>query len=173
MVAGRVAPDAEAERLLDSARDHLQASLDELRELAHGLNPAVLSSHGLAVALESLVARARFDVELTVSLGKRRDQPAEVAAYYVVAEALTNVAKYARASKASVTIARSSGALFIDVADNGLGGADPSAGSGLCGLAERVQALGGRLSVSSPTGQGTSIAAVIPCARPRSASTKA
>jgi signal transduction histidine kinase len=162
MLAGRLAPDSEAERLLDTAREHLQASLDELRELAHGLHPAVLSSHGLAVALESLAARAPFEVELTVELDERPDQAAEVAAYYVIAEALTNGAKYACASKATVTIAGAPGALLVVVADDGVGGADPSVGSGLSGLAERVEALGGRLSVTSPSGEGTTVAATIP-----------
>jgi signal transduction histidine kinase len=168
-LAGRMGADSEAERLLDSARAHLQASLNELRELAHGLHPAILSSHGLAVALESLVTRAPSPVELTVDLDERVDEATEVAAYYLVAEALTNVAKYACASHATVTVARSPGALLVEVADNGAGGADPCAGSGLSGLADRVEALGGRLSVSSPPGKGTSITAVIPCAQPRRA----
>jgi signal transduction histidine kinase len=165
LLASRLALDAESAGLLDAVREELQASLGELRELAHGLHPAVLSDHGLAVALESLAVRAPMEVTLTVDLDERVELPVEAASYYVVAEALTNVAKYAHATHASVTVRRSQGNLLIAIDDDGIGGADPLAGSGLRGLADRVEALGGRLSVASCPGDGTTIAATIPTPR--------
>jgi signal transduction histidine kinase len=159
----RLAPESAAEQLLASAQDELAASLEELRELARGLHPAVLRNHGLATALESLAARVPLRVAVDIDLDGRADTPVEVAAYYVVAEALTNVAKYAAATTATVRVARSHGQLHVEVADDGVGGADPDAGSGLRGLADRVEALGGRLDVSSSAGNGTTITARIPC----------
>jgi len=162
LLARRLEPGSECERMLVDARELLQASLDELRDLAHGLHPAVLASHGLAVALESLVARAPVPVALTVDLEEGADQAAEIAAYYVVAESLTNIAKYACASRATVTVVSSRGTLFAEIGDDGVGGADLLAGSGLRGLRDRVEALGGRLSLSSRVGDGTTISAAIP-----------
>jgi two-component sensor histidine kinase len=143
LVAMRLAPGSEAERLLASAQDELAASLQELRELARGLHPAVLTEHGLPAALESLVTRAPLPVDLRVELARRPSQAVEVAAYYVVSEALTNVAKYADASTVAVRVGRHGTRLVVSVADDGVGGADPAAGSGLRGLADRLAALGG------------------------------
>jgi signal transduction histidine kinase len=164
LLATRLAPDSEAEQLLATARAELTASLEELRELARGLHPAVLRSHGLAAALDTLATRAPVQVDLTVDLQGRVGGPVEVAAYYVVAEALTNVAKYAAAGSATVEVGRSGPHLTVEVTDDGVGGADPDAGSGLRGLADRVEALGGRLDVSSPGGLGTTVVAAIPVA---------
>jgi signal transduction histidine kinase len=162
LVAMRLAPGSEAERLLASAQDELAASLQELRELARGLHPAVLTEHGLPAALESLVTRAPLPVDLRVELARRPSQAVEVAAYYVVSEALTNVAKYADASTVAVRVGRHGTRLVVSVADDGVGGADPAAGSGLRGLADRLAALGGRLQISSPLAGGTTLRAELP-----------
>jgi signal transduction histidine kinase len=164
VVAGKLPADAPEARLLQSAREELTASLEELRGIARGIHPAVLSDHGLAVALESLAARAPVRVGLHVHLSERLPEPIEVAAYYLVAEGLTNVAKYADAQTASVDVARTNGTLVVEVADDGKGGADPATGSGLRGLADRVEALDGRLRVWSPPAGGTTLRAEIPCA---------
>ncbi|MGH3034954.1 MAG: sensor histidine kinase, partial [Gaiellaceae bacterium] len=164
LVASRLTPDSEAAQLLEEARGELAASLDELRELAQGIHPAVLSDHGLGVALESLAARTPLRVGLSVAVDGRLPEPVEVAAYYLVSEGLTNVAKYAHASRATVEVARANGRLVVEVVDDGVGGADPAGGSGLRGLADRVEALDGRLRVWSPTGGGTKVRAEIPCA---------
>jgi signal transduction histidine kinase len=164
LVASRLEPDSEEERLLSASRTELAASLAELRQLASGLHPAVLSDYGLSVALEALAARAPLPVRLVVKLDARPPAPVEVAAYYLVAEGLTNVAKYACASAATVDVARVNGRLVVEVADDGVGGADPGGGSGLRGLADRVEALDGRLRVSSPPAGGTTIRAELPCA---------
>jgi signal transduction histidine kinase len=131
--------------------------------VARGLHPAVLSGHGLAVALESLVATSAVPVELKVGFDARLDEPLEVAAYYVVSESLTNVAKHAHADSASVEVARSDGRLVIEVTDDGIGGADTEGGTGLRGLADRVEALGGRLRIWTPRGGGTRVRAELPC----------
>ena len=162
-LAARLAPDSEADQLLAAARNELGASLEELRELAHGLHPAVLRIQGLAAAVESLATRAPLCVTAIVDVDGRADTAVEVAAYYVVSEALTNVAKYAAALSATVKITCSYGEMVVEISDDGVGGADPLAGSGLRGLADRVEALGGRLSVSSSVGKGTTVAARIPC----------
>ena len=146
---------------LGKARSELSQALDELRELARGIHPAVLTDRGLAPALEALAARAPFPVEVHVS-ADRQPSPVEVAAYYVVAEALTNVAKYARAESATVSVETVDEVLVVTVADDGIGGADAASGSGLRGLADRVEALEGRLLVESPPGAGTRIRAEIP-----------
>ncbi len=153
----------EAQRLLGQAADELSQALEELRELARGIHPAVLSDRGLGPALEALVARAPLAVELELEQD-RLPEPVEAAAYYVVSEALTNIAKYAEASSVAVSIARVNGRAVIEIADDGVGGADPTRGSGLRGLVDRVEALDGRLHVESPRGQGTRIRAEIPCA---------
>ena len=160
----RLADDPETRRRLDLARREVGASLQELRELAHGLHPAVVSGHGLAVALESLAARTPVPVRLTVSTDERLPEALEIAAYYLVAETLANVAKYARASAVSIDVTRVGGAVVIEVADDGVGGADTEHGSGLRGLADRVETLGGRLQIWSPVGGGTRVRAEIPCA---------
>ena len=151
----------EATSLLAGAREELAQALEELRELARGIHPAVLTDRGLGPALEALVLRAPLPVELETP-GERLQEAFEAAAYYVVAESLTNVAKYGNASSARVSVATSNGTLTVMVADDGIGGADPDRGSGLRGLADRVEALEGRLIVESPAGVGTKILAKIP-----------
>jgi len=153
----------QAERLLDGAAKELEHALGELRELARGIHPAVLSDRGLDPALEALARRAPLPVEISARLGERVAKPVELAAYFVVSEALTNIAKYAHASRAVVRVGRENGRVIVEVADDGVGGADPSRGTGLRGLADRVSALGGRLDVDSGTGSGTTVIARIPC----------
>jgi PAS domain S-box-containing protein len=163
LAQARVDDDPEqADRLLGQASDELAQALEELRELARGIHPAVLSDRGLFAALEALVARTPLPVELDL-LHDRLPEPVEAAAYYVVSEALANVAKYAEASSVAVSIASVNGHAVVEIADDGLGGADPAKGSGLRGLVDRVEALDGRLQVESPPGQGTRIRVVIPC----------
>ena len=162
MLATRVAPGSEAETLLDGAQEELAAALKELRDLARGLHPAVLTERGVVAALESLAARATLPVDLDADLPERPAEPVEVAAYYVVSEALANVAKYAHAERAGITVAEGAGELLVEVWDDGIGGADVSRGSGIQGLADRVGALGGRLAVSSAPGLGTVVTARIP-----------
>lgn len=152
---------AKAAGLLASAREELAHALEELRELARGIHPAVLTDRGLGPAVEALAARSPVPVGLELSV-ESLPEAVEAAAYYVVAEALTNVAKYAAASSASVRIAREDGTVVVTVEDNGVGGADPSAGTGLRGLADRVAALDGVLSVDSAVGEGTHVHAEIP-----------
>jgi signal transduction histidine kinase len=138
-------------------------SLDELRDIARGLYPAVLTAHGLAVALESLAARAPVPVTVTVALDERLAEPIEVAAYYVVSESLTNIGKHAQARTAGVDLRRVGGFLVIEVVDDGIGGADTERGTGLRGLADRVESLGGRLRIWTPRGGGTRLRAELPC----------
>ena len=159
----RFAGDPEAKQAVDAVRRELTDSLDELRELARGIHPAVLTGHGLSVALESVAARSPVPVTVEISVEERLPEPVEVAAYYLVAESLTNVAKYAEATSASVLISRVDAELVVEVADDGVGGADEEGGSGLRGLADRVEALDGRLRVWSPQGGGTRVRAEIPC----------
>jgi signal transduction histidine kinase len=159
----RAGADRELADLLDRAVEELQTSLGELRELARGIHPAVLTDRGLEPALRALAARAPVPVSVQAP-GERLPGPIESAAYFVVSEALTNVAKYARASRATVTVRRANAGLTVEVADDGVGGADAGAGSGLRGLADRVAALDGTLTVHSPAGRGTRLRAVIPCA---------
>ena len=157
---------AQAAELLTAARDELARALDELRELARGLHPNVLTDRGLGPALESLVVRSPFPVDVEVP-GERLAPAIEAAAYYVAAEALANVAKYAHAASAGVRIAEDDGQgeIVVEVTDDGIGGADPSRGSGLKGLEDRVAALDGTLEIESPPGAGTRIRARIPTAR--------
>jgi signal transduction histidine kinase len=157
----RTDPDA-AEALVATAAAELATSVDELRELAHGIHPAVLN-HGLTVALESLAARSTVATAVSVDLVKRLPEVVEVAAYFVASEALANVAKHAQASAVQITVSRGAKGALVEVADDGIGGADDAGGSGLRGLADRVEALGGQLRVTSPLGTGTTISAVIPC----------
>jgi signal transduction histidine kinase len=155
--------DPDAKAALDQTRREVTESLRELRELAHGIHPAVVTGHGLAVALKTLAARAQIPVRLTVDLEGRLPERQEVAAYYVVSESLTNVAKYACASSAAVDVRLGNGRLVVEIVDDGVGGADTRRGSGLRGLADRVEALGGRLRIWSPAGGGTRVEAEIPC----------
>jgi signal transduction histidine kinase len=163
-LATRLAPGSEASRLLTGAREELEASLRELRDIARGLHPAVLSSGGLGAAIEALATRAPVPVRIVGGVEQRPPTTVEVGAYYVVCESLTNVAKYAHAATVTVRVQREAHDLVVEVADDGVGGADPLNGSGLRGLEARVDALGGRLYVSSPRGSGTVVRAVIPCA---------
>ena len=164
MIESKLEKDPEgAKELLHDTAEELSAATAELRELARGLHPAVLSDRGLRPALEALAGRAPLDVELKGSPEERLPAPVESASYFVVAEALTNVARYADASQASVSIDRVDGSVTVEIRDDGVGGADPASGSGLRGLADRVAALDGRLEVVSPPGQGTTVRAVIPC----------
>jgi len=150
-----------AEPLLDAASAQLQQGLKELRDLAHGIHPAVLSERGLAAALEALASRAPVPVDLRAP--RERAAPAvEAAIYFTVAEALTNVAKYARATAASVAVEVRDGTIVAQVSDDGVGGASLATGSGLRGLVDRLDALGGTLSLDSPTGAGTTIRASAP-----------
>ena len=153
-----------AKQLLDAAREESRAALEDLRELARGIHPAVLTDRGLAAALDALADRAPLPVEVGAVPRERLPGAVEAAAYFVVAESLTNVAKYARASHAEVRVAQENGYALIEVRDDGVGGADPAAGSGLRGLADRLAALDGRLEVVSAPGGGTTVRARIPCA---------
>jgi signal transduction histidine kinase len=159
-----VADASPAAPLLDDAAGELAETLAELRELARGLHPALLAERGLDAALPALAGRSTVPVSLVATPGERLPPRVETAAYFVVAEALTNVAKYARASRAEVSVARENGRAVVEVRDDGVGGADPAAGSGLRGPADRVGALDGRLEVRSPIGRGTVVRAEIPCA---------
>jgi signal transduction histidine kinase len=159
----RVGDDPDSKAQLDQLRREIALSLEELRAVAHGLHPAVVSGHGLAVALESLVARAPVPVRLNVDLEDRVTEPLEVAAYYVVCESLANVGKHAQATSATVAVERANGHLVIEIVDNGVGGADSETGTGLRGLADRVEALDGRFRVWTPRGGGTRVRAEMPC----------
>jgi PAS domain S-box-containing protein len=149
-------------RILDDASAELAHALEELRELARGIHPAVLTDRGLGPALASLADRSPVPVELESVPDERLPGPVEAAAFYVVSEALANVAKYANASTVSVRVEQLNGYALVEVADDGVGGADPAGGSGLRGLADRIAALDGRLEIASPPGEGTSIRAEIP-----------
>jgi signal transduction histidine kinase len=165
LAESRLTSDPEAARTnLVQAKAGLAAALGELRDLSQGIHPNVLTEGGLGPALEDLVYLTPVPVTLAADVNGRLSEQVEAGAYYVVAEALTNVAKHARASTATVTVTRENGRLVLSVLDDGVGGADPSRGSGLRGLADRVQALGGRFEVQSSSGQGTEVRAWIPCA---------
>jgi len=165
MVAAKLESDPRSAReLLSTAQADLTRGLEELRELARGIHPVVLTERGLGPAVDALVARAPLHVDVAKVPHERLSAPVEAAAYYVVAESITNVAKYAQASSATVSIGRANGAATVIVSDDGVGGADPAGGSGLRGLAARVEALNGRLDVDSPPGGGTRIKAEIPLA---------
>src|SRR6266498_2769475 len=147
---------------LDRVVGGLGDALDELRETSRGIHPAALSEGGLGPALKVLARRCAIPVEVDVHLQGRQPEPVEVAAYYVVAEALTNAAKHAHASHAHLAVQAHHDRLHLSVADDGVGGADPTRGSGLVGLSDRVQALGGTITVHSPTGQGTTLQIALP-----------
>jgi signal transduction histidine kinase len=163
LLKNRVGQDASAQELITTASDELAHSLAELRELARGIHPAVLE-HGLAAALDSLASRATVATTLSFEPGERLPEPVELAAYFVASEALANIAKYAQAGHATVRVWRTGTGATIEIADDGIGGADGARGSGLRGLVDRVEALDGELLVSSPPGAGTTITASLPCA---------
>ena len=162
LIERRIRDDpAGAERLVTSASGELALSLEELRELARGIHPAALDQ-GLDIALDALARRSEIPTAVAYEPGSPLPEPVALAAYFVASEALANVAKYARASAATVRLRRTESGAVIEITDDGVGGADPARGSGLRGLADRVEALDGRLSVSSPLGAGTVIRAELP-----------
>jgi signal transduction histidine kinase len=150
--------------VLREARDALAVALAELRELTQGIRPAILVERGLAAALDDLSRRAALPVRLEIALSGRLPEQVEGAAYFVASEALANAAKHSHASEVRLTASRQGPLLVLEVADDGIGGAGAGGGSGLRGLADRIEALGGRLTVSSPPGRGTTMRAEIPCA---------
>lgn len=161
----QLGPDADPtlEATLAQASDELRAALSELRELARGIHPAILTEAGLEPAVRSLADRAVVPTDVSVAVPRRLPAPLEATAYFVVSEALANVGKHARASSARVALALGEdGALVVEVRDDGCGGADPELGSGLRGLRDRVEAVGGTLETISPAGGGTTIRAVLP-----------
>jgi signal transduction histidine kinase len=153
----------EAATLLDASLEELNQATRELRELARGIHPAVLTDRGLDAALNGLAGRSPVPVELVQTLDERLPSSVESAVYFVVAEALTNVARYAQAQTVRVTVMRNNGHVDVQVSDDGVGGADPAHGSGLRGLSDRVAALDGRLELTSADGNGTTVRARIPC----------
>ncbi len=155
--------DPGATELLQSAKRELAGALEDLRELARGIHPAILTERGLVPAIEMLAGRTSIPVEITAPLEDRLAPPVEAAAYYIVAEALTNASKHARASCVRVLVQRSDGTALVEVADDGVGSADLRKGSGLRGLRDRVEALGGELGIESPEGAGTTVTARLPC----------
>jgi PAS domain S-box-containing protein len=163
LARARLAPGSEAAAaLLDEASHELDNGLAELRELARGLHPAILGDHGLPRALDALAARLPVPVELDAAIEQRLPEHIEATAYYIVAEALTNVAKHAEADEARVTIRVDGGVLRVEIADDGRGGATEAGGTGILGLRDRAEAAGGTLTVTSPPGRGTVVAAALP-----------
>lgn len=156
--------DAEVQQLLGEADTELMTGLDELRALARGIHPAVLTDEGLPAALASLARRATIPVQIITVPNERLAAPVEAAAYFVASEALANVAKHAHASTATITMTRANGRVSLEVADDGVGGAQVSASSGLNGLRDRVEALDGQLEITSQPDAGTTLRAVFPCA---------
>jgi signal transduction histidine kinase len=142
--------------------DGLGTALDELREVSHGIHPAILSEAGLGPALEALARRSAVPVALEANLGPRLSENVEAAGYYVASEAITNVAKHAQATVIDMRVDGCDGALMLSISDDGIGGADPSRGSGIIGLKDRVEALGGKISVLSPPGHGTALHVQLP-----------
>ena len=153
---------AAAEAMLTTVGEDLKLALEELRELARGLHPAVLTDRGLEPALQSLANRAPFRVEIVGIPPLRLDEGVEAAVYYLVAESLTNAAKHADASEGRVEISTTNAEVFIEIRDNGSGGARMERGSGLHGLADRIEALGGQFELKSPSGGGTVVRATLP-----------
>jgi len=151
--------------LLAAARAELDAGLAELRELARGIHPTLLTTLGLVPAVQALAARCAVPVELEQDLGERLPPAVETALYYTVSEALTNVDRYARASRATVQMRRDGDAVLVEVGDDGCGGADRARGSGLHGLSDRLGAVNGELELDSPPGGGTRLLARVPLNR--------
>jgi signal transduction histidine kinase len=162
LLEDRMTSDPALAQQLTAVRDELVRSLDELRELARGIHPAVLE-HGLEPALESLASRSPVPAQVSCEVSERLAQPVELAAYFVVSEALANVAKYADATRVDVRVRRNGPHAVVEIADDGVGGADATSGSGLRGLADRVEALDGQLRVVSEPGAGTVVVAELPC----------
>jgi hypothetical protein len=162
MLKDQVGDDPRAVEAVEGAAAELKGAIAELRELARGIHPAILTEDGLDAAVGSLAERSPVPVTVTSDLDGRLSETVEAAAYFVVSEALANIAKYAQANRASVDIARGNGTLLVSVTDDGVGGADPAHGSGLLGLSDRLAAVGGILTVDSPPQQGTRVTAEIP-----------
>jgi signal transduction histidine kinase len=152
--------------MLAEAASAVTAALNEVREIAHGIHPAVLSEGGLAPALRALARRSAVPVTLTVPASRRLPERIEVTAYYAASELLTNAVKHARASTVRVTIGQPGNTLHLSVRDDGAGGADPARGSGLTGLHDRVQAIGGTVAIHSPAGAGTTVLVTLPLDQP-------
>jgi len=153
-------PELETE--IGRVADELNGVVEDLREIARGIHPAILSEGGLGPALRTLARRAAIAVELDVAAIARLPEPIEVASYYVVSEALTNATRHAHASVVEVDAEASGGTLRVCVRDDGAGGADPLRGSGLVGLKDRIEALGGTFSIHSPAGGGTTVSCELP-----------
>ena len=164
MAREQIGSDAEAAALLDASLQELNQATSELRELARGIHPGALTDRGLGSALSGLAGRSPVTVELLETPDERLPAPVESAVYFVVAEALTNVARYANALKVRVAVVRTNGQVDVQVSDDGVGGADPAQGSGLRGLSDRVAALDGHLELTSANGDGTTVRVRIPCA---------
>ncbi len=163
LVKRRLEPgDTEVAQLVDAAQTELTLALEEIRELVRGLHPRLLSERGLGPAVAGLAERSLVPVEVVEAPAERLPPAVEAAAYYLVAEALANAAKHSRATRVTVSVLARDGCTAVEVADDGVGGADPAVGSGLRGLADRVAALGGELAIRSPAGGGTTIAAELP-----------
>jgi signal transduction histidine kinase len=154
----------EAEALVDGLAEKLSVALAELRELARGIHPAILTDRGLGPALDALASRVPVPVTCDVDVDERLSAAIEAAAYFVVAEALTNIVKYAGATEAGVEVRRDGDTVVVAVDDDGVGGARIDGGSGLRGLQDRLSALDGTMTIHSPPGQGTHLRARIPCA---------
>ncbi|HEX6568039.1 MAG TPA: ATP-binding protein, partial [Acidimicrobiales bacterium] len=150
-------------RLVADAHDEAKAALKEIRDLVRGIHPVILEDRGLDAALSAVVARSAVPVSLDVDVAERPPPAVESAAYFVVTEALTNVARHAHATRAAVAIARAGDRLVVEVRDDGVGGADPDRGSGLRGLRDRVTALGGTMRLVSPPGGPTTLLVDVPC----------
>ena len=162
MLESELDGNLDATRRLDEAQHEITRSLEELRAVARGIHPAVLTGHGLAIALEQVAARASVPVRLSVDADGRFPEQVEVAAYYVVSEALTNSVKHARASVVRIGVVMRGDRLQLSIRDDGVGGAKPGGGSGLVGLADRVHALGGTIDITSPPGSGTLLQVILP-----------
>jgi signal transduction histidine kinase len=164
MAREKLGPDGgDAGRLLDRSRQELDEALKEIRELARGIHPTVLSDRGLGAAVEALAHRAPVPVEVGQVPAQELPEQVELAAYFVVSEALTNVAKHASAAHAAVTVTNDNGRLAVEVSDDGVGGADIARGTGLRGLSDRLAAINGQLDIDSQPGRGTTLRAGIPC----------
>jgi signal transduction histidine kinase len=163
LLEARIDRDPEtAKRIAGSARSELDRAMQELRELARGLHPAVLTDRGLAAGLESLARGAALPVAIHGDIDERLGEAVEAGAYFVVAESITNTVKHARATRIDVRLERRPGALRVEIADDGRGGADPAAGTGLRGLSDRVEALGGRFAIADRPGGGTIVSVDLP-----------
>ena len=163
MYAAKLADDPDAQSQIEAARKEIAVSLEELRAVARGLHPAVVTGHGLGIALQSLAAGSAVPVRLNVAVDDRFDESIEVAAYYVVSESLANIGKHARAKTVTIDVTREGHELVVEVVDDGIGGADSERGTGIRGLADRVEACGGRLRVWTSSGGGTRVRAEMPC----------